>query len=60
MLDSLELSRLQFALNISFHILFPTITIALCWLLAYFKIRFDFSKDPVWMRIYRFWIKIQY
>ena len=56
--DVLLLSRLQFAANISFHILFPTITIALCWLLCYFKIRFDLSRDPVWMRAYRFWVKV--
>jgi cytochrome d ubiquinol oxidase subunit I len=58
MLDVFMLSRIQFAANISFHILFPTITIALCWILFYFKIRFDFSKEPVWMRAYRFWVKI--
>lgn len=58
MLDTLILSRMQFAANISFHILFPTITIALCWFLFYFKVRFDLSKDPVWMRAYRFWVKI--
>lgn len=58
MLDTLLLSRIQFAANISFHILFPTITIALGWLLVYFKIRFDLSQHPVWMRAYRFWVKI--
>ncbi|MFC3121422.1 cytochrome ubiquinol oxidase subunit I [Agaribacter flavus] len=58
MMDVLLLSRIQFAANISFHILFPTITIALGWLLFYFKIRFDLSKHPVWMRAYRFWVKV--
>ena len=58
MLDTLLLSRIQFASNISFHILFPTITIALGWILFYFKLRFDFSKEPVWMRAYRFWVKV--
>ncbi|MEN3157945.1 cytochrome ubiquinol oxidase subunit I [Alkalimonas sp. NCh-2] len=58
MLDTLILSRIQFAANISFHILFPTITIALGWLLFYFKVRFDISKHPVWMRAYRFWVKV--
>ena len=58
MADVLLLSRLQFALNISFHILFPTITIALCWLLFYFKLRFNLSGHAVWMRAYRFWVKI--
>jgi len=56
--DALILSRLQFALNISFHILFPTITIALGWFLFYFKIRSDISGHPVWMRIYRFWVRV--
>ena len=58
MLDVLFLSRIQFAVNISFHILFPTITIALAWFLFYFKVRHDISKHPVWMRLYRFWVKI--
>jgi len=58
MLETLMLSRIQFAANISFHILFPTITIALSWFLFYFKFRFDQTSDPVWMRAYRFWVKI--
>jgi cytochrome d ubiquinol oxidase subunit I len=52
------LSRAQFGLNISFHILFPTITIALGWFLFYFKLRSNISKHPVWMRVYRFWVRI--
>ncbi len=58
MFDVFMLSRLQFAANISFHILFPTITIALGWYLFYFKLRHDQTSDPVWMRAYRFWVKI--
>lgn len=58
MLDTLMLSRIQFAANISFHILFPTITIAMCWFLVFFKVRFDQTGHAVWMRAYRFWVKI--
>ncbi|ALO35598.1 cytochrome D ubiquinol oxidase subunit I [Colwellia sp. MT41] len=58
MLETLMLSRIQFAANISFHILFPAITIALSWFLFFFKLRFDQTGDPVWMRAYRFWVKI--
>lgn len=36
-LDPFMLARMQFAANISFHILFPTITIGLCWILLYFR-----------------------
>lgn len=58
MLETLMLSRIQFAANISFHILFPSITIALCWFLFYFKLRYNGSGDDVWMRAYRFWVKV--
>jgi cytochrome d ubiquinol oxidase subunit I len=57
-LETLLLSRIQFAANISFHILFPTITIALGWVLLYFKIRFQRSGDDRWMEAYGFWVKI--
>lgn len=56
--DTLLLSRIQFATNISFHILFPAITIALGWILFYFKARWHISKSPLWMRAYRFWVKV--
>ncbi|RVU30866.1 cytochrome ubiquinol oxidase subunit I [Neptunomonas marina] len=56
--ETLMLSRIQFAANVSFHILFPTITIALSWFLVFFKVRFNQTGDPVWLRAYRFWVKI--
>ena len=56
--DPLILSRIQFALNISFHILFPTITIGLCWLLLFFRIRFTQTRDIEWEYAYYFWVKI--
>ncbi|MBK8159853.1 MAG: cytochrome ubiquinol oxidase subunit I [Rhodospirillaceae bacterium] len=62
-MDAIILARLQFAANISFHILFPTITIALGWVLLYFKLRHDHLRrsDPTddrWILAYRFWIKV--
>jgi cytochrome d ubiquinol oxidase subunit I len=57
-LDALLLARIQFAANISFHILFPTITIALGWLLLFFKLRHNASGDPRWSALYQFWVKI--
>ena len=58
MLDALILSRVQFAANVSFHILFPAITIALGWFLLFFKLRYNATKDYKWMNIYFFWTKI--
>jgi len=56
--DALLLSRLQFAANISFHILFPMISIGLAWVLLFFKLRFNATGDPKWMNAYRFWVKV--
>lgn len=56
--DTLLLSRIQFAANISFHILFPTITIALGWVLLFFRLRFAGTGDDKWMAAYRFWVKV--
>lgn len=58
MLDAVILSRMQFAANVSFHILFPAITIALGWFLLFFKLRYSATKDYKWMNIYFFWTKI--
>jgi cytochrome d ubiquinol oxidase subunit I len=57
-MDSLLLSRIQFGANISFHILFPTITIALGWVLLFFKLRFNATGDAKWMDAYMFWVKV--
>ena len=57
-MDPLILARVQFAANISFHILFPTLTIALGWVLLYFKLRHAKSGDPRWMLAYGFWVKV--
>jgi len=57
-LDTLMLSRIQFAANISFHILFPTITIGLGWVLLFFRLSFAHTGDEKWMAAYRFWVKV--
>ncbi|MFM2389304.1 MAG: hypothetical protein RLZZ437_859 [Pseudomonadota bacterium] len=57
-MDALILSRIQFGANISFHILFPTITIALGWVLLFFKLRFNATGDVKWMDAYMFWVKV--
>jgi len=57
-MDALILSRMQFAANISFHILFPTITIALCWFLLFFRWRLARTGDSAWEEAYYFWTKV--
>jgi len=57
-MDAVLLARLQFAANITFHILFPTISIALAWFLVFFKARYGATGDNKWMDAYRLWVKV--
>ena len=57
-MEALALARVQFAANITFHILFPAITMGLAWLLVYFKTKQDRTGEPHWGEAYRFWVKV--
>ena len=56
--DPVILGRMQFAANITFHILFPSITIALGWILLFVKLRYNATRDQKWMDAYFFWTKV--
>ncbi len=56
--DPILLARAQFGLNIGFHILFPSITIALAWVLVYLRVRIGHSGTPWVSHAYRLWVKI--
>ncbi len=56
--EALLLARVQFGLNIAFHILFPTITIGLGWLLVVFRLRYERTRDPAWLGAYKLWVKV--
>ncbi len=57
-LDPTIMARIQFAINVSFHILFPSINIALAWFLLFFKLRYQKTKEQSWQNAYDFWVKI--
>ena len=57
-MDPIILARAQFGANITFHILFPTISIAMGWVLLFFKLQYNKSGDAKWMDAYKFWVKI--
>ena len=58
MMDALILARMQFAANITFHILFPTISISLGWVLLFFRWRWLKTHDGAWLTAYRYWTKV--
>ena len=56
--EALFLSRVQFGLNIGFHILFPAITIGLAWIVAGFRLRYERTREEAWLRTYKLWVRI--
>jgi cytochrome d ubiquinol oxidase subunit I len=57
-LDPGLLARIQFGFTVSFHIIFPTISIGLAMFLAITEGLWLKTKDPLYLQIYRFWLGI--
>jgi cytochrome bd ubiquinol oxidase subunit I len=57
-MDALVLARMQFAANMTFHILFPTLSIAMGWMLLFFRWRWLQTQRESWLIGYRFWTKV--
>ncbi|MDF1893940.1 MULTISPECIES: cytochrome ubiquinol oxidase subunit I [Rahnella] len=57
-LDAFELARIQFAFTVSFHIIFPAITIGLASFLAVLEGMWLKTKKEEYRDLYHFWSKI--
>jgi len=57
-MDTLALSRLQFALTIGYHFLYPPLSIGLGVLLVVFGALYLRTRDPLWHQVNRYWIRI--
>jgi len=57
-LTALELARIQFAFTISFHIIFPAITIGMASYLAVLEACWLKTGRQVYVDLYHFWLKI--
>src|ERR1700675_541348 len=57
-LNPATLARVQFAFTLSFHIIFPTMSIGLAMFLAVIEGLWLKTKDPLYLQIYRFWLSI--
>ena len=52
------LSRLQFALTIMFHYIFPPLTIGIGIVLVYLEAMYLWTKDPLYETAAKFWARI--
>lgn len=57
-MDVVMLSRLQFALTIMFHYIFPPLTIGLGVVLVYLEGMYLRTKDPIYESAAKFWTRI--
>src|SRR6201988_5187319 len=57
-LTALELARIQFGFTISFHIVFPALSIGLASYLMVLEGFWLWKKDTVYLELYRFWLQI--
>lgn len=57
-LEALDLARIQFAFTVSFHIIFPAITIGLASFLAVLEGLWLKTNNAVYKDLYHFWSKI--
>ena len=55
---ALTLARIQFGFTISFHIVFPAITIGLASYLAVLEASWLRTKQTVYLDLYHFWVKL--
>jgi cytochrome d ubiquinol oxidase subunit I len=57
-LDVVVLSRIQFALTIMFHYLFPPLTIGMGLVIAYLEAMYLWKREPVYETAARFWTQL--
>ena len=55
---ALELARIQFAFTVSFHIIFPAISIGLASFLAVLEWRWLRTNDSIYHDLFKFWVKV--
>lgn len=56
--DPVMLARIQFAFTISFHIIFPSITIGLASFLAVIEFRWLQTGNLIFAQLYKMWVKV--
>jgi cytochrome d ubiquinol oxidase subunit I len=57
-MDPVLLARIQFALTVGFHFIFPPLTIGLAWLLFAFLTKYKNTGEDFYRRVARFWLKL--
>ena len=57
-MDAVLLARIQFALTIGFHYIFPPLTIGMSWIIVWIMTRYKKTGSDFYRSMARFWIKL--
>jgi cytochrome bd ubiquinol oxidase subunit I len=57
-LDTITLSRLQFAFTIAYHIIWPTSSIGIAWFITLLNALWLFTGKIAYRQLMRFWIRL--
>ncbi len=57
-MDAVLLARIQFALTVGFHFLFPPLTIGMAWIIFWMLTRYLRTRDEQYRAMARFWVKV--
>ena len=57
-MDAVWLARVQFALTVGFHYLFPPLSIGLAWMIFAYQTRFLKTGEAVHQQLSRFWTRV--
>ncbi|MBF0441581.1 MAG: cytochrome ubiquinol oxidase subunit I [Oligoflexales bacterium] len=57
-MDALLLARIQFALTIGFHYIFPPLTIGMAWIIFCFQSLYLTTKNDLYLHISKYWINL--
>lgn len=57
-MDPVLLARIQFAITVGFHYIFPAITIGMAWIIFGMLTRYMMTSEPVYRHMAHFWIRV--
>ena len=57
-MDPVFLARLQFAVTVGFHFIFPPLTIGMAWFIFWFMHRYKKTREQAYSDQARFWLKL--
>jgi len=57
-METVLLARIQFAMTVEFHYIFPVVAIGMAWIIVWMLTRHPGTGAPAYQTMERFWIRV--